>query len=111
MASYYPNKWRRSNWILLICFAINKIIHRTVDTVPRSTDLLVFLRKGCNYGDLSAMIKGCFSIEEQVKVSKSRTSKSRQIAVVVTGVGMGISNVANNDRVYDTNLGLSDKEL
>ena len=56
------------------------------------------------------MIKGCFSIEEQMKVSKSRWSKSRQIVVVDTGVRMDILNVANNDSAYDTNLGLSDKE-
>ena len=34
-----------------------------------------------------------------------------QIAVVNAGVGMDISNVATNNRAYDTNLGLSNKEL
>ena len=34
-----------------------------------------------------------------------------QIAVVETGAGMDISDVATNNRVYDTNLGLSDKEM
>jgi hypothetical protein len=34
-----------------------------------------------------------------------------KIAVVDAGVGMDISNVATNDRAYDTNLGLSDKEI
>ena len=56
------------------------------------------------------MIRGCFSIEEVAKVSRSRWSKTRQIAVVDTGAGMDISNVTNNNRAYDTNLGLSDKE-
>ena len=57
------------------------------------------------------MIKGCFSIEEVAKVSGSRWSKTRQIAVVDTGAGMDIYNVTNNNRAYDTNLGLSDKEM
>ena len=34
-----------------------------------------------------------------------------QITVVDVGVGMGISNVATIIRTYDTNLGLSDKEM
>ena len=33
------------------------------------------------------------------------------IAVVDAGVGIDISNVATNNRVYDTNLGLFDKEI
>ena len=68
------------------------------------------LRKGCNLEDVRNMIRGCFSIEEVAKVSRSRWSKTRQFAVVDTGAGMDISNVANNNRAYDTNLGLSDKE-
>ena len=34
-----------------------------------------------------------------------------QIVVVDAGVGMDISNMATNNRAYDTNLGLSDKEM
>ena len=57
------------------------------------------------------MIKGCFSIEEQMKVSKLRWSKSTEIAVVNVGVGMDILNVATNGRAYDTNWGLSNKKI
>ena len=60
------------------------------------------LQKGCDIDDVHTMIKCCFSIDEQMNVSRSRWSKSMQIAVVDTGVGMDISN---------TNLGLSDKEM
>ena len=34
-----------------------------------------------------------------------------QIAVMDAGVGLYISNVATNSRAYDTNLGLSDKDM
>ena len=57
------------------------------------------------------MIKGCFSIEEQMKVSRSKWSKFIRITVVDAGVGMGISNEATNSRVYDTNLGLSNNDI
>ena len=56
------------------------------------------------------MIKGYFSIEEQLKEWRLRWSKSTRIAVADAGVGMDISNIATNSRTYDTNLGLSDKE-
>jgi hypothetical protein len=56
------------------------------------------------------MIKGSFSIEEQRKVTKSRWSKSCGVAVVEVGVGMNISNVATKFRIYDTNLGFSNKK-
>ena len=46
-----------------------------------------------------------------MKVSRSRWSKSMKISVVDASVGMDISNVATNNRTYDTNLGLSDKEI
>ena len=68
------------------------------------------LRKGCNFEDVRDMIRGCFSIEEVAKVSRSRWSKTRQFVVMDTGAGMDISTVANNNRAYDTNLDLSDKE-
>ena len=70
-----------------------------------------FLQKGCNYDDASVMIKGCFSIDEQMKLSMLRWIKSLQIVVVDAGVGMDISIMATNNRAYDTNLGLSDKEM
>ena len=46
-----------------------------------------------------------------MKVSRLRQSKSTRIAVVDAGVRMNIKNVATNYRVYDTNLGLSNKEI
>ena len=46
-----------------------------------------------------------------MKVSRSRWSKSMRIAVVDTGVGLNILNVAANSRSYATNLGLSNKEI
>ena len=56
------------------------------------------------------MIKGSLSIEEQRKVTKLRQRKSHRVVVVDAGVGVDISNVATNFRVYETNLGLSNKE-
>jgi hypothetical protein len=44
-------------------------------------------------------------------LTKSRWSKSLRVAVVEAGAGMDISNVATNSRLYDTNLGLSGKEM
>ena len=46
-----------------------------------------------------------------MKVSRIRWNRFMKIAVVDAGVGMDIVNVATNSREYDTNLGLSDKEL
>ena len=56
------------------------------------------------------MIIGYFSIEEQMNVPRLRWSKSTKITVVDADFGMDILNVATNNRVYATNLGLSNKE-
>ena len=46
-----------------------------------------------------------------MKVSKSRWSKSTKITVVDADVRMDIFDVSTNDKAYDTNLWLSDKEI
>ena len=66
--------------------------------------------KGYKIEDVVRMIQGSFFIDEQMKVSKSRWSKSLRIAVVDNGDGMDSTNVAKKSRAYDTNLGLSNKE-
>ena len=77
---------------------------------PAAQIFWFLLRKGCVKEDVVKMIKGCFSIAEQRKCTKSRFSKSQGFAVVMDESGKDIIQVAQKSKAYDTTLGLSDKE-
>ena len=67
-------------------------------------------RKGCIGDDVNRLIRKCFTVEQQQKVTKSKYIKEKGIAVMKESDEDDIINAANKTRLFDMSLGLSDKE-
>ena len=67
-------------------------------------------RKGCIGDDVNRLIRKCFTVEQQQKVTKSKYIKEKGIAVMKESDEDDIINAANKTGLFDMSLGLSDKE-
>jgi hypothetical protein len=66
--------------------------------------------KGCLGKDVNPIIRKCFTVEQQQKVTKSKYIKEKGFAIVKDSDKDDIINAANNSGLFDLSLGLSDKE-
>ncbi len=66
--------------------------------------------KGCLGEDVNRLIRKCFTVEQQQKVTKSKYIKEKGFAIVKDSNKDNIINVANNSGLFDLSLGLLDKE-
>jgi hypothetical protein len=67
-------------------------------------------RKGCIGDDVNRLIRKCFTVEQQQKVTKSKYIKEKGIAVMKDSDEDDIINAANKIGLFDMSLGLSEKE-
>jgi len=67
-------------------------------------------RKGCIGDDVNSLIRKCFTVEQQQKVTKSKYIKEKGIAVMKESDEDDIINAANKTELFNMSLGLSDKE-
>ena len=67
-------------------------------------------RKGCIGEDVNRLIRKCFTVEQQQKVTKSKYLKEKGVAVMKESEEDDIINAANKTGLFDMSLGLSDKE-
>ena len=66
--------------------------------------------KGCIGEDVNHLIRKCFMVEQQQKVTKSKYIKEKRAAVMKESEEDNIINAANKTGLFDMSLGLSDKE-
>jgi hypothetical protein len=66
--------------------------------------------KGCLGEDVNRLIRKCFTVGQQQKVTKSKYIKEKGFAIVKDSDKDNIINAANNSGLFDLSLGLSDKE-
>ncbi len=69
-----------------------------------------FCRRGCVTEDINRMIRHCFSLSQQQKVTQSKYLKDLGHAGVDQSDANNIINAAMTQGIYDLTLGLSDKE-
>jgi len=67
-------------------------------------------RKGCIGDDVNHLIRKCFTVKQQQKVTKLKYIKEKGIAVMKESDEDDIINTANKTGLFDMSLGLSDKE-
>ncbi len=67
-------------------------------------------RRGCVTEDVNRMIRHCFLLSQQQKVTQSKYLKDLGHAAVDQSDADGIINAAMTQGIYDLTLGLSDKE-
>jgi hypothetical protein len=67
-------------------------------------------RRGCLTEDIDRLIRHCFTISQQQRVTKSKYMKDLGYAVVDDQDADDIINAATTQGIYDLTLGLSDKE-
>ena len=67
-------------------------------------------RKGCIGEEANHLIRKCFMVEQQQKVTKSKYLKEKGVAVMKESEDDNIINAANKTGLFDMSLGLSDKE-
>ena len=68
------------------------------------------MRKGAVQEDVVKLIKGCFTLIEQQKCTKSRYSTRRGCIVIDDSGAKDIINSVKKSGAFDLTLGLSDKE-
>jgi hypothetical protein len=67
-------------------------------------------RRGCVDKDINCLIRHCFTLSQQQKVTKSKYLKDLGHAAVDQSNADDIINAATTQGIYDLSLGLSDKE-
>jgi hypothetical protein len=67
-------------------------------------------RRGCITEDVNRMIRHCFSLSQQQKVTQSKYLKDLGHAAVDQSDADNVINAATTQGIYDLTLGLSDKE-
>jgi hypothetical protein len=67
-------------------------------------------RKGCLGKDVNRLICKSFTVDQQLKVTKSKYIKEKGFAVMKDSNKNNIINAANNSGLFDMSLGLSEKE-
>ncbi len=67
-------------------------------------------RRGCITTDVNKLIRHCFTLSQQQKVSSSKYLKDLGHAVVDTSDGDDIIQASNLEGIFDLSLGLSDRE-
>ncbi len=67
-------------------------------------------RKGCLGEDVNQLIRECFTVEQQQKVTNSKYIQEKGFAIVNDSNKDNIINAANNSGLFDLSPGLSDKE-
>jgi hypothetical protein len=68
------------------------------------------LQRGCLRDDINCLIRHCFTISQQQKVTKSKYKKEKGYAIVNDQDADNIINAAATQGIFDLILGLSDKE-
>ncbi len=66
--------------------------------------------RGCITADANKLIRHCFTLSQQQKVSSSKCLKDLGHAVVDTSDGNDIIQASNLEGIFDLSLGLSDRE-
>ncbi len=67
-------------------------------------------RRGCVTADINNLIRHCFTLSQQQKVTSSKYLKDLGHAVVERAEGDNIICASTSEGIYDLTLGLSDKE-
>ncbi len=67
-------------------------------------------RRGCLTEDVNCLIRHCFTLSQQQRVTKSKYLKDLRHAVLNQSDADNIINAATTQGIYDLTLGLSDKE-
>ena len=67
-------------------------------------------RRGCLTEDINRLIRHCFTLSQQQKVTASKYLKDLGHAVVERNDGDDIIQASSSEGIYDLTLGLSDKE-
>ncbi len=67
-------------------------------------------RRGCVTEDVNRMIRHCFTLSQQQKVTQSKYVKDLGHAAIDQSDADNIINAATTQGIYDLTLGLSDKE-
>jgi hypothetical protein len=67
-------------------------------------------RRGCLAEDVNRMVRHCFTLDQQQKITKSKYVSARGYAVLDEANSDNIINAIAGAGIYDTMLGLSDKE-
>ncbi len=66
-------------------------------------------RKGCFGEDVNHLIRKCFTVDQQQKVTKSKYIKEKGFAVMKDSNEKDIINAASNSWLFDMSLGLSER--
>jgi hypothetical protein len=94
-----------------LCCQYSDCIHITVSG---SDNKVVFdwwlQRRGCLAEDVNTMVRHCFTLDQQQRITKSKYVSDRGYAVLDETNSDDIINTVAGEGIYDTLLGLSDKE-
>ncbi len=67
-------------------------------------------QRGCLAEDVNWMVRHCFTLDQQQKITKSKYIPDKGYAVLGESDSDDIINAAAEEGIFDTTLGLSDKE-
>jgi hypothetical protein len=67
-------------------------------------------QRGCLAEDVNRMVRHCFTLNQQQKITKSKYAFAKGYAVLDEAISDDIINAVAGEGIYDTMLGLSDKE-
>ncbi len=67
-------------------------------------------RRGCLAEDVNRMIRHCFTLDQQQKITKSKYMPNKGYAVLHESNSDDIINAVEEEGIYDTTLGLSERE-
>jgi hypothetical protein len=67
-------------------------------------------RRGCLAEDVNRMIRHCFTLDQQQKITKSKYMPNKGYAVLDESNSDDIINAVEEEGIYDTTLGLSERE-
>jgi hypothetical protein len=67
-------------------------------------------QRGCLAEDVNQMVRHCFMLDQQQKITKSKYVSKKGYAILAKKDSDDIINAVAGEGIYDTSLGLSDKE-
>jgi hypothetical protein len=68
-------------------------------------------RRGCLVDDVNKLVRHCFTLVQQQKITKSKYVSKKGYAILDDKDSDDIINAATGEGIYDMSLGLSDTEL
>ncbi len=79
-------------------------------TCPMAQVFWWLRRRGCLTNDVNRMIRYCFTLKQQKRVTRSKYLSTKGFAVLTEEDLDDIINAVSRDGIYDMTFGLSDKE-